>query len=213
MPKSIHIATTDTAASTASSVAANRTTKDELLSRAKAAIDAGEQSLHVAAEALAVAQDDFNATQREIASSVGKSPAWVNALLNWHRSGYKRDSPFGPKTKAARVQHAEQRAKASKPSAVTPKDDALFDFTARVLDLVRRIGRFRPEHFAGTKVATDDLAKVGKFLSDLAILKKADASKPMAIRSEGNGTVSPEQSGDERKAHYAALDATDDLAA
>ena len=68
----IHAATTDTATSTAPSKA-NTITKDELLSRAKAAIDAGDQSLHVAAEALALAQDDFrNATQREIASAVGK---------------------------------------------------------------------------------------------------------------------------------------------
>jgi hypothetical protein len=188
MSNSIHAATTDTAASTAPSVAANRTTKDELLSRAKAAIDAGEQSLHVAAEALALAQDDFNATQREIASAVGKSPAWVNALLKWQRSGCKDDSPFGPKSKAARVQHAEQRVKASKPSAVTPKNQALFDFTVRVRDLVRRIGMFRPEHFAGTKVAADDLAKVGKFLSDLATLKKDAFSKPTSTtHSEGNG--------------------------
>ena len=208
MSNTIHAATTDTATSTAPSKA-NTITKDELLSRAKAAIDAGDQSLHVAAEALALAQDDFNATQREIASAVGKSPAWVNALLKWQRSGYRDDSPFGPKTKAARVQHAEQQAKASKPSAVTPKNQALFDFTARVLDLVRKIGRFRPEHFAGTKVAADDLAKVGKFLSDLATLKKDASSKPTSTtHSEGNGTTSPDQS-----AADAEPDAMDDLAA
>ncbi len=39
------------------------------------------------------------------------------------------------------------------------------------------------------------------------------STKPMrTARSEGNGTVSPEQSADERKAQYAALDAADDQA-
>ena len=115
-----------------------------------------------------------------------------------------------------------QRATSTKPkqtleparprSAVASKDEAQFDFTARVLDLLRRIGRFQPEHFAGTKVAPDDLAKVGKFLSDLATLK-AGASKPTPTpRSEGNGTVSPEQSAEEMKAKFAALDEADDRA-
>jgi hypothetical protein len=93
----------------------NRTTKAELLSRAKAAIEAGESSLRDAAEALARAQEDFNATQREIAEAVGRSASWVNRLLKWRQSGYKEYSPFGPTTKAGRVAHAQQRTKASKP--------------------------------------------------------------------------------------------------
>jgi prophage regulatory protein len=73
----------------------NTTTKAGLLHRAKAAIDAGESSLRDAAEALALAQDDFSATQREIAEAVGRSLGWVNRLLKWRRSGYKDHSPFG----------------------------------------------------------------------------------------------------------------------
>lgn len=93
--------------------AANASTKEELLSRAKAAVEANERSLHDAAEALAIAQELHGATQREMAGAVGKSAPWVNALLKWRRSGYKDESPFGPKTKAGRVQQAEQRAVAN----------------------------------------------------------------------------------------------------
>jgi len=91
-----------------------RPTKAELLKRAKAAIEAGEQSLHDAAETLALAQEDFGATQREIATAVGRSASWVNRLLKWRQSGYKDNSPFGPTTTAGRVSHAKQRTKASK---------------------------------------------------------------------------------------------------
>jgi Homeodomain-like domain len=90
----------------------NTTTKADL-SRAKDAIEAGDQSLHDAAEALALAQEDFKASQREIAEAVGKSPAWVNRLLRWRREGCV-GSPFGPGSKAGReqrkrVQSTEQR--------------------------------------------------------------------------------------------------------
>ena len=92
-----------------------RTTKAELLTRARAAIEAGESSVRDAAEALALAQKDFNATQREMAEAVGRSASWVNRLLKWRRSGFKEHSPFGPTTKAGRVAHAQQRTKATKP--------------------------------------------------------------------------------------------------
>jgi hypothetical protein len=98
----------------APSSVANATTKTELLRRAKAAIEAGEQSLHDAAEALGLAEEDHSATQREMAEAVGKSASWVNKLLRWHRSGYRDHSPFGPTTKRGRVEHAQQRAKPSK---------------------------------------------------------------------------------------------------
>jgi hypothetical protein len=103
------------------SIAVNMTTKAELLCRAKAAIDAGETSLHEAAEALALAQQDFKATQREIAEAVGRSLGWVNRLLKWRRAGYKESSPFGRTTRVGRVQHAEQRAKARPPRKASTK--------------------------------------------------------------------------------------------
>ena len=91
--------------------------KTELLSRAKAAIEAGRQSFHDAAEALAVAQELHGASQAEMARAVGKSEAWVSLLLQWRRSNYKDESPFGPRTKAGRLKHAKDRAAsgASKP--------------------------------------------------------------------------------------------------
>jgi hypothetical protein len=58
--------------------------------------------------------------------------------------------------------------------AVTPADDALFAFTKRVLDLIRRIAKHRPDRFAKTAVGADDLARLGKFFTDLAQLKKED---------------------------------------
>jgi hypothetical protein len=70
----------------------------------------------------------------------------------------------------------DQRPVAAAPKrAVTSKDEALIDFTARVLDLVRRTRRQKVGRFAKTAVKADDLAKLGKFLTDLADLKKPSA--------------------------------------
>lgn len=113
-------------AAAACSNGANTTPLPELWSRANAAIKAGLELWREAAEALAAAQEQHEVTQAEMASAVGKSEAWVSMLLRWRRSGYEDESPFGPKTKAARVQHAKARAAcgASKPrrSRKTPTD-------------------------------------------------------------------------------------------
>ena len=70
----------------------------------------------------------------------------------------------------------EQRPEAAAPRrAVTSKDEALFGFTATVLDLVRRTRGQKVGRFAKTAVKADDLAKLGKFLTDLADLKKPSA--------------------------------------
>lgn len=122
---------TEQASGGAVSSATNTTTKAALLQRAKEAVEAGEQNLHDAAEALGLADDDHSATQREMAKAIGKSVGWVNRLLKWRRSGYTEHSPFGPTTKKARVQHAKQRARASeapktrepKPAAASADDD------------------------------------------------------------------------------------------
>jgi hypothetical protein len=68
----------------------------------------------------------------------------------------------------------DQKPEAAKPRrAVTPKDEALFGFSATVLDLIRRTGGQKLKRFAATAVKADDLAKLGKFLTDLANLKTA----------------------------------------
>ena len=104
-------------------------------------------------------------------------------------------------------------APAAKPrSAVKSKAEAL-SITELVQQLVRRTTKCKAMDFAGIEVPADDLATLGNLLLKIASLKKADASKPRSTtRSKGNGTVSPEQSGVERKAHYAAKDATDNRA-
>jgi hypothetical protein len=107
------------------SIGANTTTKAELFDRAKTAIEAGESSLRDAANAVALAEHDFNATQREIAQAVGKSVAWVNRLLQWQREGCQ-GTPFGPASKEGRerrkgVQATEQRA--SRKTHIAPEAD------------------------------------------------------------------------------------------
>jgi hypothetical protein len=80
----------------------------ELLAAAKAAIDSGESSMHIAAEAIAQAQVQ-GATQRKIAETVDKSAAWVNGLLQWRIGGYQ-GTCFGPQKQRARAK-AEAEAK------------------------------------------------------------------------------------------------------
>jgi hypothetical protein len=59
---------------------------------------------------------------------------------------------------------------------VSPKDIALLDFTARVLDLVRRIAKYEPARFADTAVKADDLARLSKFFADLVVLKSREVA-------------------------------------
>jgi hypothetical protein len=59
---------------------------------------------------------------------------------------------------------------------VSPKDIALLDFTARVLDLVRRIAKYEPARFADTAVKADDLARLSKFFADLVVLKSGEVA-------------------------------------
>ncbi|MGH6671790.1 MAG: bifunctional DNA primase/polymerase [Xanthobacteraceae bacterium] len=113
-----HVSSGEPLAATTETFAAGEhsTSKDELLSIANSEIENSEGSLRAAAEALARAEKDFGATQREMAEAVGRSASWVNRLLKWCRSGYKGQSPFGPTTKSVRVAHAQQRATSSKSS-------------------------------------------------------------------------------------------------
>jgi hypothetical protein len=280
----------------AASSATNTPSKEELLSRAKEAVEAGEQSLRDAAEALGLAQELHGTSQAEMARAIGKSEAWASYLLRWRRSGYKDDSPFGPKTKAGRLKHAEDRVASgtSKPrksrnrspnaaretshsaeqpgqapaisgklevirapepgleggeaepnSAPEPqgfptaaKADAasaapeqqtvkpaksrnaaplsnktLYGFDVTVRQLIGMIGQRETVRFTRTSVLADELARAGKFLTDLAILKKSMAKPTATVVFCGNTMVSPEQSAEERKARYAALEEQLDLTA
>ena len=88
---------------------------DKLHHKARRAIESGEDKFREAAEYLAEAKK-LGATQRQSAKAIGKSPAWVNALLKWKAAGYK-ETPFGPqsKVKRASVQAPEQKAVSRKP--------------------------------------------------------------------------------------------------
>lgn len=96
-----------------------------LLKLARQAVESGDTSWHVATEHHRTAAKHYRkavehmakaqkkgASQRLIADSIGKSPAWVNRLLRWRTSGYRDETPFGPESKAkrerARVQAAER---------------------------------------------------------------------------------------------------------
>ena len=87
----------------------------------------------------------------------------------------------------------DQRPEAAAPRrAVTPKDEALFGFTETVSDLIGRTRAQKVDRFAKTAVEADDLAKLGKFLIDLADLKK-----PSAVH-DNNDAASVERSAEER---------------
>jgi hypothetical protein len=45
-------------------------------------------------------------------------------------------------------------------------------FTKRVRALLQQVSRHKPARFVGTAVNTGDLARLGKFLTDLAALKR-----------------------------------------
>jgi hypothetical protein len=104
----------------------------------------------------------------------------------------------------------EQPPEPAKPRrAVTPNNGALNHFSEIIVELVRRTRKCKPEHFVETSVSADDIAEVGKFLSILAGLKNSYATRA----SQGNGTVSAEESAEEMKAKLAALEAVEQLAA
>lgn len=196
-------------------IVGNTTTKADLFSRAKDAIEAGDQSLHAAAEALALAQEDFKASQREIAEAVGKSVAWVNRLLQWQRQGYV-GTPFGPGSRARRerqksVQAPEQRApqSAKSPRGIT-SNDVMSGFNSYVTALGTKIGKHKVDHFLATPVPADVLAKVGNFLCDLAILKKSELVRPAPTTALTDNTTLSAQQSDEGVREDNDADAVDD---
>ncbi len=78
--------------------------------------------------------------------------------------------------------------------SVSPKDEACYDFTARTMDIVRRIKGKEVERFAGTSVTADVCAYVGKFYTELAKRKKFDVGQPTApVVLHGNDATSAEQ--------------------
>jgi chemotaxis protein histidine kinase CheA len=87
---------------------------DKLHDKARRAIESGEEKFRDVAEYLAEAQK-LGASQRQSAQAIGMSPAWVNALLKWRRSGYRDRCPF-PRSNR-RVQPAERRMASPRPAS------------------------------------------------------------------------------------------------
>lgn len=176
---------TGNAEAVASSNAANTTTKDELLIRAKAAIEAGERSLHAAAEALGIAHEDHFASQREMAEAIGKSASWVNKLLKWRRAGYKDPSPFGPTTKKGRVEHAQQHIKPRKHDAspaITQTDDAAASAEMRKAEYEKLAADATTSTDGGTSTSKDARASAHaldefKYAVNAYVPKMDDAAK------------------------------------
>jgi hypothetical protein len=101
---------------------------------------------------------------------------------------------------------------ASKPrSAVKTNDESSLEFTALCGRLLQKIDKQKPDRFAATGIPPDKLARLGKYLMDLA--KKLGAKPTAAFVAQGNGTVSAEQSGEDRNAINEALNANHDRAA
>lgn len=83
------------------------TNPDEAIRLAAVAIKSGERNLKNAAELLASAAEQGK-SQRQMAEGVGKSPAWVNRLLQWRRDGYPEDTPFGAQSQERDERHDER---------------------------------------------------------------------------------------------------------
>jgi hypothetical protein len=94
-------------------------TIDKLHDKARRAIDSGEKAFseraREAAEYLAEARK-LGAKQQESANAIGKSAAWVNALLKWRDGDYKTACPF-PRATRTRIQPAERRKRARPPTS------------------------------------------------------------------------------------------------
>jgi hypothetical protein len=87
----------------------------------------------------------------------------------------------------------EQTPGPAKPrSSATPGDEALRDFTVRVLELDRTTKKKAPDRFSKTAVPLEVLERVGKLLIDIAKLKKSRAVEATLAVVLG-GTVSDDQ--------------------
>jgi hypothetical protein len=202
----------------------NTSTKADLLTRAKAAIEAGDRSLREAAEVLAIAQELHDASQVEMARAVGKSETWVSRLLRWRRLGYRDESPFGPRTKAGRLAHAQDwgSPSASKPrKSLNPKPagnsrdirrlegmDQLKNCIEQVMQIVsalhyddrdRRMLRQQHEPF------------LDGFIDEKGKRRLDPSSRFGVIETSATGNsecndISPEKSAETRKAVNATLD-------
>jgi hypothetical protein len=161
-----------------------RTTKAEVLSRAKAAIEAGE-SRRVIAERLARAQEDFHASQREIGRAIGRSASWVNHLLKWRQSGYNQRSPFGPTTRAGRAAHRNHGNNHTDGSggAEQPENDGS----------VRLVGHSSPVYQTASLTALNEILPSASAQTEVLSGAEADGIEESATQVESGGQPSEKQ--------------------
>jgi len=134
------------------------------------------------------------------------------------RVGYDRTKEIIDKTIAeisaaedAKSKITDARGHEKAKSKANARDELVFNFTTIVLEL-HRITKNKPgKRFVKTLVPADDLARLGKLLTDIANSKNSSASSPSPTM--GSATASPEQSAEQMKAKHAALDALADIAA
>ena len=109
----------------------------ELLTRARQSIESGVSSFRAAAEYLADAQK-LGVSQRQLADGVGKSGAWVNALLKWREHGCPEDTPFKNRRPLAK-DHANA-------DAFSDKTDTTFSSVRRenLIEALEFLGSARP---------------------------------------------------------------------
>jgi hypothetical protein len=103
------------------------TSKADLFVQARAMVSATESTLREIANTLAVLQERYKTSQREIATELGKSQAWVCRMLQWRSEGFTEDTPFGPAAKVARerVKAASgQQADQATDQATDPREAA-----------------------------------------------------------------------------------------
>jgi hypothetical protein len=124
-----------------------------------------------------------------------------------------QDVPTGACDDEATYTSPDQTSEPANPrSGVKSKNESDLEFTALCGQLLQEIGKQRPDRFETVDIPAEELDRLGKFLMAVAKRKKLGPKPAADYVPRGNGTVSPEQSGDERKAHYAAKDATDNRA-
>jgi hypothetical protein len=96
---------------------------------------------------------------------------------------------------------------------LSPRDDALLGFSSVVVDLIRRTKKQRVNRFAAVSVPADELAALGKYLSDLAKLIKSRSSGARPTKSvQGISNISTDRSPDGTTTEVAQLNAADILA-
>jgi hypothetical protein len=107
---------------------------------------------------------------------------------------------------AADVEDHTVRRPAKSRGAVTPNDNDLDEFTRLACRLLQKIANFSPERFQNTAIEAGKLAKLGRFLAELAKLKVGAEQSAMSV-TQGDHSACAEQSAEEMKAKFEALDA------